>query len=119
LSRRPKVTLSCSAEGKEGSPPGWKLDTRLTILPSKKIIVTKSKEVKSVCKLAGSSKESYGSERAVLPVMIMLLYPIHIRVPYEPVYIARIRRGVLKVHTSGPHCPNLTMNKWDEKKREL
>jgi hypothetical protein len=59
-----------------------------------RIIVAKSKEVKPGCNLAESSKESYGSNRAVLPMMMMmmmmLLYPIRTQYPYESVYIARI-----------------------------
>jgi hypothetical protein len=38
-----------------------------------KIIVTKSKEVKTGCNLAESSKKGYGSKRAVLPVMMMMM----------------------------------------------
>jgi hypothetical protein len=37
----------------------------------KKNIVAKSKEVKIGCSLAESSKEGYGSKRAVFPMMIM------------------------------------------------
>jgi hypothetical protein len=33
-------------------------------------IVAKSKEMKTGCNLAESSKEGYGSKRAVLPMMI-------------------------------------------------
>jgi hypothetical protein len=39
----------------------------------KKIIVAKSKEVKTGSNLAESSKESYDSRRAVLPVMMMMM----------------------------------------------
>jgi hypothetical protein len=39
----------------------------------KKIIISKSKEVKPGCNMAESAKECYGSERAVLSVMMMLL----------------------------------------------
>jgi hypothetical protein len=39
----------------------------------KNIIVAKSKEVKTGCNLAGSSKEGYGSKRAVLPTMMMMM----------------------------------------------
>jgi hypothetical protein len=38
----------------------------------KKIIVAKSKEVNPGCNPAQSSKEDYGSKRAVLPMMMML-----------------------------------------------
>jgi hypothetical protein len=34
----------------------------------------KSKEVKTGCNVAESSKEGYGSERAVLPMMMVMLY---------------------------------------------
>jgi hypothetical protein len=43
-------------------PPGWGLDARLTTLPVQKIIVAKSKEVKTICNLAEFSKEGYGSK---------------------------------------------------------
>jgi hypothetical protein len=46
------------------------LEARLTTLLIKKIIVTNSKEVKTGCNLAESSKEGYGSKRAVLPMII-------------------------------------------------
>jgi hypothetical protein len=39
---------------------------------SVKIKLTKSKEVKTGCNLAESSKEDYGSKRAVLPMMRMM-----------------------------------------------
>jgi hypothetical protein len=39
----------------------------------KKIVVTKSKEVKTGCNLIESSKECYGSESAVLPMMMIFL----------------------------------------------
>jgi hypothetical protein len=48
------------------------LDARPTTLPCKQIIVAKSKEVKTGCNLAESSKEGYGSKRAVLPMMMMM-----------------------------------------------
>jgi hypothetical protein len=47
------------------------LDASLTALLCKKITVAKSKEVKTACNLAKSSKESYGSKRAVFPMMII------------------------------------------------
>jgi hypothetical protein len=39
----------------------------------KKIIVAKIKEVKPGSNLAISSKEGYGSKRAVLPMMMMMM----------------------------------------------
>jgi hypothetical protein len=39
----------------------------------KRIIVAKSKEVKTRCSLAESSKEGYGSKRAILPMMVMMI----------------------------------------------
>jgi hypothetical protein len=39
----------------------------------KKCIVAKSKEVETGSNLAESSKECYGSERAVLPMMAMII----------------------------------------------
>jgi hypothetical protein len=39
----------------------------------KKNIVTKSKEVKTGCSLAECSDESYGSKRAVLAMIIMMM----------------------------------------------
>jgi hypothetical protein len=42
----------------------------------KKIIVPKSKEVKIGCNLAESSKEGYGPQRAVLPMIMMMMMNI-------------------------------------------
>jgi hypothetical protein len=47
-----------------------------------KIIGTKFQEVKTGCNQAEFSKEDYGSKRAVLPVMMIIIYgrvffPIH------------------------------------------
>jgi hypothetical protein len=42
-------------------PPDWGLDVRLTKLLRKGITVTKSKELKTGCNLAESSKEGYDS----------------------------------------------------------
>jgi hypothetical protein len=49
------------------------MNARLTILLCIKIIVAKCKELKTGCNLNESSKEGYGSKRAVLP-MIMMMY---------------------------------------------
>jgi hypothetical protein len=38
-----------------------------------RITLAKSKDVKTGCTLADSSKEGYGSKRAVLPVMMMMI----------------------------------------------
>jgi hypothetical protein len=46
------------------------LGAKLTSLLCKKIIVAKFKEVKTAYNQAESSKESYGSEGAVLPMMM-------------------------------------------------
>jgi hypothetical protein len=46
----------------------------LTTLLCKQIAVTKPKEVKIGCNLTESSKEDYGSKRAVLPMMMMISY---------------------------------------------
>jgi hypothetical protein len=43
----------------------------MTALFCEKNNVAKSKDVKPGCNLAESSKEGYGSERAVLPVMMI------------------------------------------------
>jgi hypothetical protein len=48
------------------------LDARLPTLFCKRIIVAKSKEVKTGCNLAEFSKEGYGSKRAVLPITMMM-----------------------------------------------
>jgi hypothetical protein len=48
------------------------LDARLTTLLCKKSIVANSKEVKTGCDLAESSKDGYGSERAVFPMIMMV-----------------------------------------------
>jgi hypothetical protein len=55
------------------------LDARLATLLCKKIIVAKSKEVKTGYSLAESSKEGYGSKWAVLPMMMimMIMYSLH------------------------------------------
>jgi hypothetical protein len=42
-------------------------------LLSKNIIVAKSKEVKTGCNMAEPFKEDYGSKRAVLPMMMMMM----------------------------------------------
>jgi hypothetical protein len=47
------------------------LDAKLTTLLYIKIIVTKSKEVKTGCNLAEICTEGYGSKRAALSVMMM------------------------------------------------
>jgi hypothetical protein len=49
------------------------LDAILKNLFCKKNIVAKSKDVKIGCDLAESSKEGYGSKRAVLPMMMMMM----------------------------------------------
>jgi hypothetical protein len=58
----------------------WGLDTMQMNLLCKKFTLAKSNEVETRwsdsqewTNLAGSSKEGYGSERAVLPVMIMIV----------------------------------------------
>jgi hypothetical protein len=38
-----------------------------------KYIIAKSRKVKTGCNLAESSKEGYGSKRAVLPVIMMMI----------------------------------------------
>jgi hypothetical protein len=48
------------------------LDARLTTLLCKRITVAKPKEVKTGSNLAESSKEDYGSTRAVLPMVVMM-----------------------------------------------
>jgi hypothetical protein len=49
------------------------LDARLTTLLCNKNTVAKSKEVKTRCKLAESSKEGHISKKAVLPMMIVTM----------------------------------------------
>jgi hypothetical protein len=49
------------------------LDARLTTLLCKKIIVAKSKEVKSRSNVAESSKEGYGSKSVVL-LLLMIFF---------------------------------------------
>jgi hypothetical protein len=46
---------------------------RLTTLLCDKITVAKSKEVKTGFNLAETSKEGYGSRRAVLPMMMLMI----------------------------------------------
>jgi hypothetical protein len=43
----------------------------LAILLSRKIVVTKSREVKTGCNLAETSKAGYGSKRVILPMMMI------------------------------------------------
>jgi hypothetical protein len=50
------------------------LGASLTTLFHKEIIVEKSKEVKTGCNLADSSKEGYGPKRVVLPMMMKYFY---------------------------------------------
>jgi hypothetical protein len=49
------------------------LHARLTTLLCKKNTVAKPKEMKTGCNLAESSKEDYGSKRAGLPVMTVMM----------------------------------------------
>jgi hypothetical protein len=49
------------------------LETRLTILLCKIIVVAKPKEVNTELNLAESSKASYGSKRVALPMMMMMM----------------------------------------------
>jgi hypothetical protein len=46
----------------------------MTTLLCKRVTVAKFKEVKTGSNLAESSKEYYGSKRAVLPMMKMMIY---------------------------------------------
>jgi hypothetical protein len=57
-------------------PPGWVLAATLTTFSVKKIIIAKFKEAKPGCNLAKSSMEDYGSERAILGMMIMMMIMI-------------------------------------------
>jgi hypothetical protein len=50
------------------------LNARLTTLLCKKIIVAKSKEVKTRSNLAELFKKGYGSKRTVLPMMMIINY---------------------------------------------
>jgi hypothetical protein len=45
----------------------------VTVLLCKNIIVAKSKEAKTRCNLAESSKEDHGSHRAVLSMMMFMM----------------------------------------------
>jgi hypothetical protein len=49
------------------------LEARLTSLLCKKINVAKSKEVKTGLNLAESSKEGYGSKRALFPMIMTMV----------------------------------------------
>jgi hypothetical protein len=44
------------------------------ILLCNKIIIMESKEVETGCNLEESSKEGYGSKRAVLPMIMMISF---------------------------------------------
>jgi hypothetical protein len=48
------------------------LDARLTTLLCKKIIVAKSKQVKTGSNPVESPKEGYGSKRVALPMLLMI-----------------------------------------------
>jgi hypothetical protein len=50
------------------------LDAGLTTLLCYKIVVAKSKEVKTGCNLSESNKEGYGSKKAVLPVVMSYIF---------------------------------------------
>jgi hypothetical protein len=52
------------------------LDSSLTTLLCKKITVVELKEVKAGFNLEESSKEGYGPKRAVLPMMMMIIYKL-------------------------------------------
>jgi hypothetical protein len=68
------------------------------------LIVAKSKEVKSRCNLAESSKEGYGSERAVLQVMMMMMT----RKAYRPLEFAKSQETHSKyVYFSGEYLSSL------------
>jgi hypothetical protein len=58
------------------------LDARLTTLLYKKDIVAKSKEVKHGCNWAESSKEGYGSNRAVFANDDFFWNPVQFRPSY-------------------------------------
>jgi hypothetical protein len=64
------ATLSLGDIHKRSGSPGCGLDARLTTLFYKKIIIVKSEEMKTGSNPAESSKEGYGSKRAVLSVMM-------------------------------------------------
>jgi hypothetical protein len=49
------------------------LAAKLTTLLGKKIIIKKYKEVNTGRNLAESSKEGYGTHRAVLPMMLTMM----------------------------------------------
>jgi hypothetical protein len=68
LYNRPEVAAVPS--GLSPTPPIIKQKIRLMTLLCKQIIVAKSKEVKTECCPVRSSKEGYGSKRAVLPMMM-------------------------------------------------
>jgi hypothetical protein len=54
-------------------PPGCGLDASLTTLLCKRITVVKSKEVKTGYNLAEASKEDCDSNKAALPMMMMMI----------------------------------------------
>jgi hypothetical protein len=55
----------------------------MTTFSVKKITAAKSKEMKTGCNLAGSSKEGCGSKRAVLLVMMMIIIFVLIAIYYS------------------------------------
>jgi hypothetical protein len=67
------ATLSLGDRVQGHGPSGCELGARLTTLLCKQIIATKSKEVKTGCNLAETSKEVYGSKRVVLPMLMMII----------------------------------------------
>jgi hypothetical protein len=52
------------------------LNVRLTALVCKRIIVAKSKEVKTGSNLEESSKEGCGSEKVVFPMMMIMMMTV-------------------------------------------
>jgi hypothetical protein len=66
------------------------LDTTLTTLLCKKVTVGNYEEVKTGCKLAGSSKEGCGSKRDISQIIIIIIIIIKQRQVKLVGYNARI-----------------------------
>jgi hypothetical protein len=80
------------------------LDARLTILLYKNISVSRPKEVKTRYKLAESSKEGYGSKRAVSAVMMIRIY-IYIYIYIYILYILSLFMLIIYINYNAIFLP--------------
>jgi hypothetical protein len=78
---------------------GWTQGWRLCSVEN--ITVAKSKEVKTKCNLAESSKEGCGSKRVILPVLVMMMYGEHFR---YLIIIMRLSLKLILIKQDGKVC---------------